>query len=105
MGKLMPLEWYLTASEYLKEEGLVKSWSDPCCWLWKPKGILRGIIAGHVGDFLYCGNPKDPEWLAPEKRIQTRFKWDEWDSLSVGFRSRNRLTVHTVYPNNNTWIR
>jgi hypothetical protein len=66
MGKLMPLEWYLTASEYLKEEGLVKSWSDPCCWLWKPKGILRGIIAGHVGYFLFCGYPKDPEWLAPE---------------------------------------
>ena len=74
-----PLEWYLTVSEYLKEEGLVKSWSDPCCWLWKPKGVLRGIIAGHVDDFLFCGNPKDPEWLALEKRIQTRFKWGEWE--------------------------
>ena len=55
----------------------MKSWSDPCCWLWKQKGILRGIIAGHVDDFLFCGNPKYPEWLALEKRIQTRFTWGE----------------------------
>ena len=50
--------------------------------LWKKKGVLKGIVAGHVDDFLFSGNPEDPEWLALEKRIQARFKWGEWESES-----------------------
>ena len=77
-----PLEWYLTVSSFLQEEGLVKTWADPCCWMWKPNGVLKGIIAGHVDDFLFCGDPQDKEWLALEKRIQERFKWSDWETDS-----------------------
>ena len=74
-----PLEWYKSMAGFLESIGLVKSWSDPCCWMWKPDGVLRGLIAGHVDDFLFTGDPSDPEWLEVEKKIQTRFKWSDWE--------------------------
>ena len=37
-----PLEWYRTISELLDSLGVVKLWSDPCCWMWKPGGVLKG---------------------------------------------------------------
>lgn len=77
-----PLEWYKTISSYFDEIGLVKSWSDPCCWLWKPNGELRGMIAGHVDDFLFTGSSTDSEWTAMEKKIKTRFKWSDWEQGS-----------------------
>jgi len=74
-----PLEWYRTISEYLASLGLVKSWSDPCCWQWKPQGTLRGLIAGHVDDFLFTGDPKDKQWLQVEQQIKDHFKWSDWE--------------------------
>ena len=77
-----PLEWYRSISEYLLEIGLVKSWADPCCWFWKPNGELKGMIAGHVDDFLFAGPKNDPEWIALEKKIQEKYKWSEWEEGS-----------------------
>ena len=74
-----PLEWYRTISEYLASLGLVKSWSDPCCWQWKPEGTLRGLIAGHVDDFLFTGDPKDTQWRSIEQQIREHFKWSDWE--------------------------
>ena len=74
-----PLEWYKTISEYLASLGLVKSWSDPCCWQWKPEGTLRGLIAGHVDDFLFTGDPKDTQWRSIEQQIREHFKWSDWE--------------------------
>ena len=103
-----PLEWYLTVCEYLKEEGLVKSWSDPCCWLWKRKGTLRGIIAGHVDDFLCCGNPKGPKWLALEKRIQLGSNGENGKKvnlLTMGRKLKNRMPGLTTCLNSRTLTR
>lgn len=77
-----PLEWYRSISEYLLEIGLVKSWADPCCWFWKPNNELKGMIAGHVDDFLFAGPKDDPEWIALEKKIQEKYKWSEWEEGS-----------------------
>lgn len=74
-----PLEWYRTVSEFFATLGLIKSWSDPCCWLWKPAGQLRGIISGHVDDFMFIGSATDMEWQAIEARIREHFKWSEWE--------------------------
>ena len=75
-----PLEWYKTIAAFLEEIGLVKTWSDPCCWAWKPKGKLRGLIAGHVDDFLFAGGKEDKEWQAIKQKIQERFKWSDWET-------------------------
>ena len=75
-----PLEWYRSVSETFGTLGLTKSWADPCCWLWKPNGVLRGMIAGHVDDFLFTGSKDDREWLAIEQAIQTKYKWGTWES-------------------------
>ena len=75
-----PLEWYRSIAETLEELGLVKSWSDPCCWLWKPNGKLRGMVAGHVDDFLFAGDSQDKEWRAIEEALQTKYKWSDWET-------------------------
>lgn len=74
-----PLEWYRSISETLEELGLVKSWADPCCWLWKPQGIPRGMVAGHVDDFLFTGAPDDKEWQAIEQALQKKYQWSDWE--------------------------
>lgn len=75
-----PLEWRKTVSQFLQSEGLVKPWSDPCCWLYKKNGITKGMIAGHVGDFLFTGDSQDQGWCDLERKIKERFKWGDWDA-------------------------
>ncbi|OLP93409.1 Copia protein [Symbiodinium microadriaticum] len=75
-----PLEWYRTVHEFLLELGLQRIWSDACVWTWRKDGILRGVISGHVDDFLFGGSSTDREWQAIIQQIQQRFKWGDWDS-------------------------
>ena len=75
-----PHEWYMSVSEYFQTLGLQKSWSDPCCWMLKINGVLRGLIAGHVDDFLFAGHPDDAEWSKIEVAIQKHYKWSEWQT-------------------------
>ena len=74
-----PLEWYRTISEYLQELGLERLWSDACMWVWRPQGCLRGIISGHVDDFLFGGSEQDEGWKDIIKKIKSRFKWSDWE--------------------------
>ncbi|CAE7653027.1 RE1 [Symbiodinium sp. CCMP2592] len=74
-----PLEWYRTISEYFAELGLVRLWSDACMWAWRVNGQLRGLITGHVDDFLFAGADDDPEWQAILQKIKERFKWGDWE--------------------------
>ena len=73
-----PLEWYRSISQFLERLGLQKTWSDPCLWVWKPQGQLRGIISCHVDDFLFTGPRNDAEWEGILKAIQQEYSWGEW---------------------------
>lgn len=73
-----PLEWYRSISQFLEQLGLQKTWSDPCLWVWKPQGQLRGIISCHVDDFLFTGPRNDVEWEGILKAIQQEYAWGEW---------------------------
>ena len=53
-----PLEWYRSVDTFLQSLGFTKLWSDPCCWVLRVNGVLRGAISGHVDDFLFCGGSK-----------------------------------------------
>lgn len=75
-----PLEWYKTIADYLQSLGLERAWSDPCLWLWRPNNRLRGMISGHVDDFLFGGAEEDSEWQAILASIQNKFKWGDWES-------------------------
>ena len=75
-----PLEWYRTVSTYLESLGLQRLWSDPCAWVWRPDGKLRGMISGHVDDFMFSGRQGDAEWQAILRSIQERFRWSDWES-------------------------
>ena len=55
-----PLEWYRSVDTFLQSLGFTKLWSDPCCWVLRVHGVLRGAISGHVDDFLFCGKQGDP---------------------------------------------
>ena len=75
-----PLEWYKTIHEFLLGLGLERLWSDPCVWAWRQNGTLRGLIAGHVDDFLFAGSATDAGWQRVVTEIQKRFKWGDWDT-------------------------
>ena len=53
-----------------------------CCWFWKPNGILSGMIAGHVDDFLFAGPSNDPAWQEIKQKIQHKYKWTYWEENS-----------------------
>ena len=74
-----PLEWYRSVSEFLESIGLERTWSDACTWVWRVQGELRGIISGHVDDFLFAGCAKDQQWQDILKKVQERFKWGDWE--------------------------
>ncbi|CAE6958741.1 RE1 [Symbiodinium sp. CCMP2592] len=75
-----PLEWYRTIHEFLLSLGLERLWSDPCVWAWRQNGVLRGLISGHVDDFLFAGSSDDAGWQRIVSEIQARFKWGDWDT-------------------------
>ena len=74
-----PLEWYRTIATFLEELGLERTWCDACAWVWRKDGQVRGMVAGHVDDFLFAGSDQDQEWQSILQKIQTRFKWGDWD--------------------------
>ena len=75
-----PLEWYRTVAEYLQELGLERTNSDACAWGWRVQGQLRGMISGHVDDFLFSGSVEDKEWQAILSKIRARFQWGDWET-------------------------
>ena len=58
-----PLEWYRSICTFFSKLGLRRCWSDPCCWTYVKDGILRGLISGHVDDFMFSGCDDDPHWI------------------------------------------
>ena len=74
-----PLEWYRSVSEFLEGLGLQRTWSDACTWTWRVRGELRGVISGHVDDFLFAGGSQDKEWQEILRKIRERFQWGDWE--------------------------
>ena len=77
-----PLEWYRTIAEYFESQGLQRLWSDACAWVYRSEGKVKGIISGHVDDFLFSGDESDASWRRIIENIQSRFKWGDWDKDS-----------------------
>ena len=75
-----PIEWYRSVSSYFESLGLIKTWADPCMWLWKPQGKLRGMISCHVDDFLFTGGRDDPEWENLLTKIRNQYAWGSWET-------------------------
>ena len=74
-----PLEWYKTVAEFMESIGLTRLWSDACAWVWKPQGQLRGMVTGHVDDFMFGGREDDKGWQHILQLIKDRFKWGDWE--------------------------
>eukprot|EP00435_Cladocopium_sp_Y103_P035426 s3103_g9.t1 len=75
-----PLEWYRSICTFFQKLGLRRIWSDPCCWVLERSGTVRGIISGHVDDFLFSGSSSDPIWMEVREAIRKEFKWSDWES-------------------------
>ena len=75
-----PLEWYKTVATFFDSLGLERLWSDACAWVWRVNGRVRGMISGHVDDFIFAGSQHDKEWQALLTQIRERFKWGDWDA-------------------------
>ena len=74
-----PLEWYRTVDAFLRELGLERLWSDACAWAWRKNGRLRGLVSGHVDDFLFSGSKQDQEWQNILEKVRAKFKWSDWE--------------------------
>ncbi|CAE7454855.1 RE1 [Symbiodinium sp. CCMP2592] len=74
-----PLEWYKTVAEFMESIGLTRLWSDACAWVWKPEGQVRGMITGHVDDFMFGGADDDKGWQEILRLIKEKFRWGNWD--------------------------
>ncbi|CAE7627786.1 unnamed protein product [Symbiodinium sp. CCMP2456] len=74
-----PLEWYRTVDAFLQELGLERTQADACAWVWRPNGHLRGMISGHVDDFLFSGGQEDKAWQEILAKIKAKFKWGDWE--------------------------
>ncbi|CAE6916941.1 RE1 [Symbiodinium sp. CCMP2592] len=82
-----PIQWFLSISRFLESIGGEQQLSDPCCWsFFKPerdsqgRRICIGHVCGHVDDFLFGGLDSCSEWQAIKEKIQTRFKWGQWET-------------------------
>eukprot|EP00435_Cladocopium_sp_Y103_P052562 s251_g16.t1 len=74
-----PLEWYRSVYTFFQTLGLQRCWSDPCCWKLVVQGELKGLISGHVDDFLFSGCPTDPIWSKTIAAIQKEYRWSDWE--------------------------
>ena len=74
-----PLEWYKTVATFFASLNLERLWSDSCAWVWRKDGEVRGMISGHVDDFLFGGSEGDTEWQGILQKIREHFKWGDWD--------------------------
>ena len=74
-----PLEWYRSICGCFERLGLKRCWSDPCCWIYLQDGSLKGIISGHVDDFLFSGDEKCAGWTAILAAIKQEYKWGDWE--------------------------
>ncbi|CAE7868746.1 RE1 [Symbiodinium sp. KB8] len=95
-----PLEWYKTVAEFMESIGLVRLWSDACAWVWKPQGELRGMVTGHVDDFMFGGADSDAGWQEIIRRIKERFRWGDWDQVSLRLSEVCESTVDTIVQTN-----
>eukprot|EP00434_Breviolum_minutum_P044832 symbB.v1.2.040092.t1/scaffold6982.1/size28864/4 len=75
-----PLEWYRSICTFFSKIGLRRCWSDPCCWTYVKDGVLRGLISGHVDDFMFSGHDGDMCWKHITDLIKKEYKWGEWES-------------------------
>ncbi|CAE7198887.1 unnamed protein product [Symbiodinium sp. KB8] len=48
-------------------------------------GQLRGMISGHVDDFLFGGSEQDVQWQEILTKIKSRFQWGDWERDTEGF--------------------
>ena len=74
-----PLEWYRSICDFFQKLGLRRLWSDPCCWVLERNNQVRGLISGHVDDFLFSGSKSDPLWQETCAAIRSEFKWSDWE--------------------------
>ncbi|CAE7576940.1 unnamed protein product, partial [Symbiodinium pilosum] len=74
-----PLEWWRSVDCFLQEIGFERLWADPCCWVLRENGVLKGVISGHVDDFLFAGKSGDRLWESKVRAIKDKYKWGDWD--------------------------
>ena len=73
-----PLEWFLTVTDFLVSIGFQQCACDPCTFVLFEHDELKGLVVGHVDDFLFAGRKGEATWEDKCRQIRARFKWGEW---------------------------
>ena len=74
-----PLEWYRTIDTFFQSIGLQRLASDSCVWCYRHEGVLKGMISGHVDDFIFGGQEDDEGWRKVLQLIREQFRWGDWE--------------------------
>ena len=81
-----PAEWFHSVCEAMKTAGFEQLVTEPCMWRvreWSEdlqKHVVVGLCAGHVDDFLFCGNDQSRKWQDSLSQIYQRFLWSPWEA-------------------------
>ena len=75
-----PLEWYRTVDSFLQSIGMERCSSDACMWCYRDEGELKGLISGHVDDFIFGGDDAHQGWCEKLRQIQEQFRWGDWET-------------------------
>ncbi|CAE7292450.1 RE1 [Symbiodinium sp. KB8] len=75
-----PLEWYRTVDSFLQNIGMERCSSDACMWCYRDEGELKGLISGHVDDFIFGGDDAHQGWCEKLRKIQEQFRWGDWET-------------------------
>ncbi|CAE7638720.1 unnamed protein product, partial [Symbiodinium sp. CCMP2456] len=75
-----PLEWYRTVDAFLQSIGMERCSSDACMWCYRDQGELKGLISGHVDDFIFGGDDSHEGWCDKLKQIREHFRWGDWET-------------------------
>ena len=74
-----PLECYRTVATFFQSIGLQRLASDSCVWCYRHEGVLKGMISGHVDDFIFGGQEDDEGWRKVLQLIREQFRWGDWE--------------------------
>ena len=99
-----PRSWYTRVKEELINLGGVASQYDKCLYLWyHDDGSLRGPIALHVDDFVFCGTCEWNDTVIHE--LCTKFKISKSEKWSFRYLGINVVqTKDSVYVDQNNYI-
>lgn len=79
-----PAEWHKSVVSAMKQAGFTVMDTEPCCWKLcevneHGETVVVGLSAGHVDDFLFCGDECNEKYRLALHFLYDKFIWTPWE--------------------------